>query len=164
MNYSFCFLILQYQLHWICIYFSACNGMPTAITSPLAPVTKQFDCGMYRVGSVSAFLLAIGVWFCHWPCHLMVDIWHLVMKTALSWCGTSQVAAAYHLWWDTIRVYGHLPSGANPGHLSKFPKSFLNLVKFYFIDCYIADTICYFLVLISVVKVPFLLLVRLIVL
>jgi len=105
--------------------------MPTAITLPLAPVTKQFDCGMYRVGSVSAFLLVIGVWFCHWPCHLMVDTWHLVMKMALSWCGTSQVAAAYRLWWDTIHVYGHLPSGANPRHFTRFPKHFLDLIKFY---------------------------------
>ncbi|GMQ02863.1 hypothetical protein CsSME_00048906 [Camellia sinensis var. sinensis] len=45
-------------------------------------VTKQFDYGMYRVGSVLEFSLVTGVWFCLWLCHLMAGTWRLVMKMA----------------------------------------------------------------------------------
>lgn len=91
---------------------SVCNGMPTATTLPLGQVTKPFDSGMSRVVIVSESSLATGVWFCHWQCHLTVVIWHLEMKTAQSWCGTSQQAAVSHLWWVTPPVYGHSLSGS----------------------------------------------------
>lgn len=93
------------------LLFSVCNGMSTATTLLLAPVIKQFDYGTCRVGSVSGFSSAIGVWFCLWQCLLTVAIWHLVMKMAQSWCGTSPVAAASHLWSATPHVSGHLLSG-----------------------------------------------------
>jgi len=92
-------------------FFSVYNGMPTATTSQLVPVTKQFDYGMCRVVSVSGFLLVTGVWFCLWQCLLMVAIWHLGMKMARSWCGTSLVAAVSHLWLGTRLVSGPLHSG-----------------------------------------------------
>ena len=79
------------------VSFSVCSGIPTATTLLLAPVTKQFDCGMCRAGNVFGFSLVIEVWFCLWQCPLMVAIWHLVMKMAQSWCGTSLVALVSHL-------------------------------------------------------------------
>ncbi|XLU65245.1 hypothetical protein S245_024454, partial [Arachis hypogaea] len=38
-----------------------CNGMPTATTLQLVQVTKQFDYRMFRVESVSEFLLVTGL-------------------------------------------------------------------------------------------------------
>lgn len=93
------------------VSFSVCSGIPTATTLLLAPVIKQFDCGMCRAGNVFGFLLVIEVWFCLWQCPLTVATWHLVMKMAQSWCGTSLVAVVSHLLSVTLHVSGHSLSG-----------------------------------------------------
>ncbi len=118
-------------------YFSVCNGMSTATTLPLALVIKQSDCGMYKVESVSEYLLVTGVWFCLWQCHLMVGIWPLVMKMAQSWCGTSQVVAVSHLWWVTPHVYGHLVSGGCP-----FLASEIDYIELLFHTFYVKHPSC----------------------
>lgn len=98
--------------------------MKTAITLRRDLVTKQFDCGMSRAGSVLEFSLVIEAWFYLWQCHLTADTWLPGMKMAQLWCGISQAVAVSRLWWATPHVYGHLLSGWNSCSLNDLKEIF----------------------------------------
>ena len=98
----------------ICILrmlLSVYNGMQTATTSQRGPVIKQSDYGMCKAGNVFVFSLAIEVWFYHWQCLLMGDIWLLAMKMEPSWCGICPADVVFHHYQAIALVCGHLPSG-----------------------------------------------------
>jgi|APAra0007618328_1042625.scaffolds.fasta_scaffold13662_1 hypothetical protein len=63
--------------------FSVYSGIPIVTTLLPVVVIRRLDSGMCKLENVSGYSLGTGVWFYHWRCLQMGDIWLPVMKMAL---------------------------------------------------------------------------------
>lgn len=63
--------------------YANCNYIATGSSD------NRYSVRLWDVKCVQ-ILVDHGVWYYHWRCHLVGDIWHLVTKMVPSWCGTVQ--------------------------------------------------------------------------